>query len=262
MGDANQTQQNPGGVFDQKPDKEPVAVKKIDFPGPAESHASTVKKRIDPAKRGKQNESDAATESAMNALNADQSKNTKLEKEFEDLEKISDQDLALAEKMIFEGFASIDIEMKNIPGRKLTIYSTSAEEMLLIDDIMFDIMKKAENKDGSVDIPQNKVQAMKNALFLAFSYRGFDGEDIAGPDSLAHLDTIKKTTLKLVEHEFNGDMDKAESLKASLKKYLLKRAAIMRRLPTVTIDFLSDEKLNFDAKMLHIMSSKKILPKS
>jgi hypothetical protein len=118
-----------------------------------------------------------------------------------------------------------------------------------------------QNADGTIDMPDSSIKALRNSLFIALSYRGVDGKDIAS-EPIIQINTLKKAIMQLGNLYSSGDLKQAEDLKLSVKKALLKRATIVRRMPAPLIDFISDEKYKFDVKMLNIMSEKKMLPKS
>lgn len=181
--------------------------------------------------------------------------------DLDEMEKFSKEDLELAEQMIFRGYAEFDAIMPRFPKNKFTICSTSAEEIAIVDEIVFDLLKKSENEDGTVNLPQNNVKALRNSLFLAISYRGMNQEELMG-DSTCHLNYIKKAIIRISELNDNGEINKSDELKVSLKKKLVMRANKINRLATPMIDFLSDKKYEFDNKMLVIMSSPGLLPKS
>lgn len=180
----------------------------------------------------------------------------------EDEEKITAEEMSLAEQLIFKGYAEMDVELGAFPGKKMTICSTNADELGLIDDVVFEMVKNAKsNKDGTVDLPENHVTAMRNAVFVAISYRGIDGKELS-PDVKYALNTIKKAVYKLNDLYGEGDLKAAEALKVSLRQAVLKRAMLVKRLPTTMIDFISRKKLWFDSKMSKIMEMKTIVPKS
>jgi len=179
--------------------------------------------------------------------------------DLDEMSKFSNEDLELAEQMIFKGYAEFDAIMPKFPKYKFTICSTSAEEIAIVDEIVFDTIKKSEDSDGTVNLPQNNVQGLKNALFLAISYRGMNKEELM-VDSTCYLNTIKKAIIRVSEMENAGDLENAVKLKDSLKNKLLKRATSIKRLATPMIDFLADKKYEFDSKMLGIISSPGILP--
>jgi hypothetical protein len=175
---------------------------------------------------------------------------------------ITEEDMKLAEQLIFNGYAEKDIEMDSFKGKKFTICSTNAEEMSVIDDIAFDMVKNVKaNSDGTVDLPENHLRTMRNALFVALSYRGCNNKEIS-TDPLSYLNTLKKAIIKTNELYNDGEIIKASELKESVKKALIKRASLIKRLPTPFIDFISGEKFKFDSKMSEIMNMKGIIPKS
>jgi hypothetical protein len=180
----------------------------------------------------------------------------------EDIVKISKEDMALAEQLIFNGYTECNVEMVNFPGRKFAICSTNAEEMGLIDEIVFEKIRSVkQNDDGSVEMPENSIRALRNALFISVSYRGVDGKDIS-TDAICHINTIKRAILKLGDIYNSGELAKADDLKKSIKQAMIKRATIVKRMPTPLIDFITNEKYNFDVKMLKIMNEKNIVPLS
>jgi len=227
---------------------------KEDFPDPFKVHEEMMRNVSRPKEK---DQSDKDVDAINNAgVSASESQ------ENEDFMKISKEDLELAEQLIFNGYAECQIEIANFPGRKFTICSTNGEEMNMIDEMAFDKLKSAkQNNDGTIDMPDSAIKSLRNSLFIAISYRGVDGKDIA-QEPIIQINTLKKAILKLGDLYNSGDIDNAESLKASIKKALLKRATIVKRMSAPLIDFLSDEKYNFDVKMLNIMSEKKMLPKS
>jgi len=244
-----------GGVFDQKPIKEDVPAASPIAEAPKENFKSPENQSQQqmPHKAIKENEDTKNLGSSSDADN--------VQEELEDLEKVSPEDLKLAEQLIFKGYAEKDIEMLNLPGNVFTICSTSAAEYDIIDEVVFDKVKGYETDDGKIDMPQNKLTALKTALMIAISYRGRNKEEIC-VDSVNHLNTIKNAIIKISEYQMLGEIKKLDELKESLKKSLLVRAIHIMKLPTQIIDFLSSEKLAFDSTMYRIMTTKKILPKS
>lgn len=184
-----------------------------------------------------------------------------VQSDLDDLEKVSPEDLKLAEELIFKGYAEFDVDIPNLPGNSFTICSTSASEFNLIDEVLFDKVKDNEDKDGNVDMPQNKLQALRTALTIALSYRGRNKDELC-KDSINHLNTIKRAIIKVNEYELSGDLKNMKELKDGLKQALLVRAIEVMKLPTPMIDFLSTEKFDFDTRMHRIMTEKQVLPKS
>jgi hypothetical protein len=179
---------------------------------------------------------------------------------YDDIDVDSD-DLKIAEKILFDGYAETDVSIANFPDNKFTICSTSAEEIDLIQEIIFDICKEHETNDDRIDMPQTNIRAMNNALFIAISYRGMNKKELC-ENPIEYLNTIKKAIIKVDSFINEGNIKAAKELKDSLKKSLRNRVSKVRRLPTPVIDFISNEKNKFDKKISKIFSMKNIIPKS
>jgi hypothetical protein len=200
-------------------------------------------------------------EELVNKLNQSLSGEKKTEED-EDIVKINPEDMKLAEQLIFSGYTESNVEMKNFPGKKFAICSTNAEEMGLIDEIVFEKIRSAkQNDDGTVELPENAIRAMRNSLYIALSYRGVNGVDISN-EPTCHINTLKRAILKLGDLFNSGDLENGNKLKEQIKSAMLKRATLVKRMPTPLIDFITDEKFKFDAKMLRIMNEKNVIPLS
>ncbi len=265
----NQQQGKPQskGIYDKDKDINPenLAInssEKKDFKDPFIQQQSEINER---SKRSVPSIEELAGDSTLNNTanavnNAGPGRN--VQADLDEMEKFSKEDIELAEQMIFKGFAEFDTEIDRFKGYKFTIGSTTAEEIAIIDEIVFDFVKRSEGSDGVVNLPQNNVQSFRNSLFIAISYRGMNQEELAKDNSSCHLNTIKKAVIRVSDLEDGGQLKEAETLKASLKKRLTQRATMVSRLATPIIDFLSEKKYEFDAKMLSIMTTPGILPKS
>lgn len=245
-------------ISEQVSNPEPVdKIKREDFPDPFKQQQDMIRHTQNLVK-SKENES--TEEEQVNKLNEALDGNQN--KTADQIIKINPEDMKIAEQLIFNGYAEIQVEIKRFPGRKFTICSTNAEELGLIDEIIFDKLKSVkQNDDGSVDLPDNTVRALRYALFLALSYKGVDGKDIAS-EPICHINTLKKAILKLGELYAAGEIKKADDFKSQIKTQLSKRAIIVRRMPTALMDYIAGEKYNFDAKMIKIMNEKEVIPLS
>lgn len=243
----------PAGIFDDK--KKP----KEDFKDvgdiAAQTRAETAsKKRLPPS------QSEVAASQTNSAIN---SSGDNVQKELDDLDKITEQDMELAEQLVFKGYAEFDVKMKKFDKYSFTICSTNAEEMSILDEVIYDLVKKAKDRgDGTVDLPQNYVSTMRNALYVAISYRGMNKKELMEGNVGCYLNTIKTGLAKVTDMFGQGEVEKAGEFKESIKKSLIKRAGEIKKLPTPIIDFLSGAKFDFDDKMIQIMSHKDIIPKS
>jgi len=248
-----------GGVFNKK-EPEPQQAPKVDMQNEFEANerlridmmnksASAMKTKME------------STEATVAKANAIMSGTADTQKELDELDQISEKDQELAEALIFNGYAEFDAVMVNFPKRKFTMCSTSADDIALIDEMVFEYVKSKEDmKTGSVDLPDTNVKAFRLSLNLAVSYKGIDGKDIM-ESAVHHLSTIKKAISKCRELEVTGDIDKLKSLRDELKTAMRRRAAKITALPTPIIDYLSGQKYEFDSKMFSLMTTKNLLPK-
>ena len=234
------------------------------FKDPFAIHAESMVKRKGSADDLVKKAMETKTSDMVDKANQALSNGSSIQKdmrEFDEFEKISDEDLALAEQIVFKGYAEYNVVIPNMPSHVFTLCTSSAEDMSIIDEILYDMVKQREDKTGDVDLPAQHVETMKAALFLALGFKGADGKDFCD-EPINQMMTIKRAIIKIKELEYAGEMEKAKSLNDSLKKSLKYRAVRMRRYPTPVIDFLSHKKYEFDTKMYTIMMSDKIIPKS
>lgn len=253
----------PAGVFDQRPAPK-VQPQSVSEQKPKEEFVDIFQQsEIERSKLLQKKKLPSLSELAAEKTQAALGNSDSVDKDIADMEKISEEDMDLAEQLIFKGYAQFDASMKNFPKFKFTICSTSAEEMSVIDEMIYDILKNAkERPDGTVDIPQNHISTMRNALYVALSYRGLNQKELMEGTPSCYLNTIKNAIINYVELFNSGKIEEGNKLKEDLKNSLMRRASAVKKMPTPTIDFISGAKFEFDAKMLRIMSEKDILPKS
>lgn len=238
---------------DQKNESIDITTPKADFKDPFQIQRESIQKSMNHQRKIKEpNYTELMADKVNKAMNPDKGV---VEND------ISPEDLDLAEQMIFRGYAETDVSIPVFKDKKFTICSTSAEELSMLDEVVFNYAKSFERNDGTFDIPQNKISSLRNSLFVAISYRGMNGSELCDAGAY-HLNTIKRGIIKVEELLLSGDVEKSNNLKKQVEKSLLYRAAQIRKMATPLIDFLSSEKANFDAKMLRIMSDKDLLPKS
>ena len=258
MGAVRDSQQAPPAEPSEKGSPE-----KGDFKSPTQQHNEMAagKKRSaeDILKMAANSDTDSMIGKANSMLSGGGS--DKMFEEFQELEQITPEDLELAEQIVFKGCAEKDIVIPNLPNHKFTICTTSAEEMSVVDEIIYEMVKAKEDNEGDVDLPALHVQTMRAALTLALGFKGVDDKDYCD-EPINQLMTIKRAIIKVKDFEYEGDMDSSNKLNESLKKSLKRRAIRVRRLPTPVIDFLSTSKYGFDTAMLQVMMSKKLIPKS
>lgn len=263
-----------GGVFDKdksegnqmapESDKETTVTDintKTNFQGPhemAKRQSSEISEKI--SKKMVKTSTEQKIDNVNQMLSGTTEQNN-LEREFKEIDKISPEDLKLAEALIFRGYAEKQFQMEHFENKTFTICTMNADEVSLVEEMLFDIVKENNDEDGNIDIPEVHFTRMRNIFNVALCYKGDNGKDIC-QDRICHLEVIKKAVAKMAEYEGEGQLKEFKELKDSVKKSLKKRAVIIKRLPVPVIDMFSNAKYEFDNLMFRIMNAKGIYPKS
>lgn len=264
----------PGGVFDKDketvksnvPEMHPESGKqatstKVDFQGPEKMlHKQSSQIAENTQKNVKKTAADTKIDNLNQSLSGS-AEQKQLEEEFDNIEKVSAEDLILAEELLFKGYAEKTFKNPNFENMSYTMCTTNADDVAIVDEMVFELAKKNEDSEGLIDLPESVIKNTRNIYTLALSYKGDNGADIC-TDKVSHLSIIKKAISKLSEYEVSGDIKGFKELRDSIKKSILKRSIEIRKRPTPIIDMLSNAKYKFDNTMYRIMDAKGILPKS
>ena len=170
---------------------------------------------------------------------------------------ISKEDLDLAERMIFNNYAEIDVSSPNLEKYTFTITTMSAEEINLIDELVYEYVKDNDDK-----ISNQMVNTFRSLCSVALSYRGMSKKELCEEDGTAQLNTLKTAVMRSNELMSFGKIDEAGKLRDEIKKKLKYRIMKVRRLSPAIIDFILDEKFKFDQKIHNILNIKGVVPKS
>jgi len=200
-------------------------------------------------------------EKAVDGINSQMSGN-KDQVDFDEANAISDEDVKLAEELLFNGYVEKEVIMPHIPTIKHVICSVTAEEMNLIDDIIYEEAKKHSKADGTTDISESAIQTLRSSLYLAMSYKGSNGSDFVKDAKTLHIDIIKKAMKALSDRYVSGELESIDGFKTSIMEAVKKRAVRVRQFGTPLLDFLSSKKFEFDNKLFAVMNTEKIIPKS
>lgn len=211
----------------------------------------------------KAQEATKPTEDAVSKLNdalsGKNSENAKIEKELEDFNKFSEEDIALAEELLFNGFAKKDFKLSE--KYSATIYTSSASDISIVNELMFEFTKKYEKPDGRVDISQKALDHMQQLYLLAISFKGYNDKEFS-TEKIRSLDLIKNAMKKLSEFEISGELDNYAKLMEEIKKAVRSRAAEIKKLPASVIDSISFKRYELERTMYDIVTRGDILPKS
>jgi len=192
-------------------------------------------------------------------LSGQVSESSKIEKELQDMEQYTEEDLRLAEELLFNGFAQKDIRLTE--KTTATVYSINANEMQLINEMMFEFTKQYELADGKLDVSQRTMDLMNQLYVLSLSFKGYNGNDIV-PVKAGSLDLIKSAFKRMAETEIAGQIEIFDKLREEIKIVVKKRAAEIKKLPASIIDVLSSKRYEFENTMYAIVNRGDILPKS
>jgi len=200
-------------------------------------------------------------EEAVSKLNNQLSggKGGEIEKELEDMEKFSEEDIRLAEELLFNGFC---VKTDKITSKiSATFYSMNADEMEMIQYLMFEFTKKYETKTGMLDVSQKTVDAMNQLYILSVSFKGYNDVDIA-PSKTVSLDILKSAFKKLSDLEIEGDLENHKNLTEEIKKVMKIRASYIKKLPATVVDILSAKRFAFEQVLYKILEKGDLYPKS
>lgn len=183
----------------------------------------------------------------------------KIEKEISDMDIYSKQDLELAEELLFNKYVKKDMLLTKT--KSAAIYTVSAAEMDLVNDMIFDFAKNNEDEDGNVNVSQRKMDTLQQLYVLAVAFEGFDTKDIASDRSIG-IELIKRSIVAMDNVEVKGDIKAFNNMKEEIKKAIKKRAYVIRQLSATIIDVLSKKRFEFESMVSDILSRGDILPKS
>jgi len=255
----------PGGILDSKQDVVgraiPAQPKKQDFSdifnedsrmkADMAQKMKTLQAKADPTEKMVQNLNDQ--------MSGKMSESKKVEKELADLEKYSEEDLKLAEELLFNGFARKEVKLSE--KTSATLYSTNANEIAIVNELMFDFVKKYEMTDGKLNVNQKTIDHMNQLYMLAISFKGLNDKEMSESRNRA-LEVLKNAFKKLSDLEIEGDLEKHQKLLDEIKNAIRGRAAEIKRMSASAIDALSFKRYEFERAMYDIITRGDIIPKS
>lgn len=234
---------------------------KQDFNDIFEQDAKLKQQTMMAAKKAQEKEkpTEEAVTKLNDALSGKNEENQKIEKELEDLNKFSEEDLRLAEELLFNGFTKKDFKLND--KYSATLYSTNALEMSVVNELMYEFTKKYEKADGRVDVSNKTMDHIHQLYLLAISFKGYNDKDLSS-ERIRSLELIKNGCKKLSDLEVDGDLENHSKLMEEIKKAVKARAAEIKRLPASVIDAVSYKRYDFEKMMYDIITRGDVLPKS
>jgi hypothetical protein len=202
---------------------------------------------------------DEAVTKLNDALSGKNEESKKIEKELEDLSRYTDEEIKMAEELLFNGYTKHNYKLSKTVDA--TIYSTNAVEISIVNELMYEFTKKYQKSDGSVDVSQKELDHIHQLYLLAISFKGYNDKEIA-EERIRSLELIKNACKKLSEFEIGGDLENYRKLMEEIKKSVKGRAAEIKKLPASVIDSISLKRYSFETLMYEIISKGDVLPKS
>lgn len=235
-------------------------VQKQDFISPAEQdeimkqYRATKLKSLDSSKEKVSEDAIGQLNSALSGKNEEAKKN---EEEMKEMDRYSEEDLELASQLLFTGSARKNVKILKTTA---TIFSVSSMEMAIINDIMYEMVKGLETKEGGVDASQKDIDMNHALLLLAISFKGYNDKEIC--ESTKSLEMIKSACKKLVDIEVSGEIDRYKAMMSEIKKAVKARAMFIKNMPATIVDVISRKRYEFESEMYDILSRGNIIPKS
>ncbi len=253
------------GIFDEnnKQTTRP-SVEKLDMPANPSAGSEGDQVKLSPGTAGEKQINNAIGQINSAGLGGDSASNGGVSALEEKILEVTEAEEALAEQMLFNGYASKDVVIPVFArkGTHVTVTTITAQEMSLVNQMVFDYIREAENKDGNLDIPEIEIAAYRSALTACLTFRGINGKDLCENDAVATLYQLKAGIKKANSLLSSGNIEKGESLITSVKQKVRYRVSQFKDLPTPVTDFISDERYRFEQRMFEVMNKEAILPKS
>lgn len=195
----------------------------------------------------------------QNALSGANEKHKEVEKELEELDRYSEEDLKLAEELLFQGYAKKNYKIT--PTMSATFYTINANEVSVINEMMFEFTKTYELKDGRIDLSQKSIDQVHGLYMLSVAFKGYNDKDISESKGRS-LDLIKAGLKHLSTLEMDGKIDEYKKLMEEIKDAIKKRSAEIKRGSASVLDVLSMKRFEFERLMYDILNKGEVLPKS
>lgn len=233
--------------------------KKPDFKGVFKQHSDAQSDRM--TGKNKKSPGEVLEEAAKGFNNSQLGTNqSNVDKELAESEKFSKEDLELAEQLIFKSYAELEVSLPQFPKQKFTICTINSEEMAMIDEVILKRIKDTDN-DGEHTISDNALQMLRSNAFTAMSYRGLNKKELCS-DPLCQLNSIKQGVIAYNSLLTEGKIKEAKETRDELIKNIRVRIREVSRLSVQVLDFLMNERVEFDKKMSRLMNTEGLIPKS
>ena len=248
------------GIMGSRPPKSGQGVPKQAFSNifeeDAKMKAQTANNVQEALKKSQPKEDEVAK--LNNAMSGKGDEAEKVEKEIGELEKFTEEDLELAEQLLFNGYC--EKTFKLTPKSSITVASISAAEIDIINEMMFEFGKNYETEDGRLDVSQKTIDFINSLYLLAVAFKGFNGKELS-ETSTRSLSILKNAFKNLSELEIQGDLKKYKEYREEVKKAIKNRSIEIKRLSTPVVDAISQKRYLFERTLFQIVNKGDVIPK-
>ena len=92
------------------------------------------------------------------------------------MESISEEDIALAEELVFNGYVEKEYKSKSMTKVSAIVCSTTAGEISIIEEMILDYVNQFKDEDGEIqDLPTNNAKTYKQMLEAAHGIKSING---------------------------------------------------------------------------------------
>jgi len=161
------------------------------------------------------------------------------------LVKFSEADYKLAEEVVFKGFASKEYSFGRDDGFKAVITTTTANEELIIDEIMSEFV--ANTPSG------NSLQHYMAIVMMALSLESLNGKPFPDNPRLS-LQLLKAALKKLIEFERDGSIEKYGEQHTAIIKIVKARISYVKSMPTPVVDILAKKRSELENMVIKLLS--------
>lgn len=200
-------------------------------------------------------------------------KTTSVSSEDEQMAAVTEEELELAQQLIFRGHAEKVVRIDTLKT-EITVASTTADDLDIINEVVYDLVKEIQGrkdetdesgqviKKANNDVPVANIESFRNSVMLGMCVSSINGSDICEDHSVAKLKAVKAGVKRVNMLIASGDVGEAETLKTAVKKSIVYRAKAISAMPTPMLDLLSSIKANFDDRMIAVLNNANVFPKS
>jgi len=176
---------------------------------------------------------------------------------------ITEEDLKLAEDLLFNGFAEKTVSHSRFKNYTIKICSTTPAEYDIVDVATMRFIDSKKNSSGGVDLTDAIINSRRRLFLVALTVSEINGSDIIPNDPVLLARNVKTAVKKYETFCAKGELENASKQLESIISAINKRAhTISMSIPAQVVEWMSRQKADFDAMMSIVIGYENIVPKS